>query len=80
VTAGVLDLSSRRASVEVAERSLEAARENVRVSQDRYREGLIPASEMLDAESRLLQAGLSRTRSATQLQQARANLDRAVGR
>jgi len=80
VTAGVLDLSSRRAAVEVAERNLEAARENVRVSQDRYREGLIPASEMLDAESRLLQAGLSRTRSATQLQQARADLDRAVGR
>ena len=56
------------------------ARENVRVSQDRYREGLIPASELLDAQQRLLQAGFSHTRSYTQLRQARANLDRAVGR
>jgi outer membrane protein TolC len=80
VTASALDLSTRRAALAVAERNLEAARENVRVSQDRYREGLIPASELLDAESRLLQSGLARTRSATELQQARANLDRAVGR
>jgi outer membrane protein TolC len=80
VTSRALDLSTRRAALEVAERSLEAARENVRVSQDRYREGLIPVSEMLDAQSRLLRSGLDRTTSATLLQQARANLDRAVGR
>jgi outer membrane protein TolC len=80
VTAAALDLASRRAALEVAERNLEAARENVRVSQDRYREGLIPASELLDAQQRLLQSGLSRTRSSTQLRQAWANLDRAVGR
>jgi outer membrane protein TolC len=80
VTASRLDLDSRRAAFEVADRNLDAARENVRVSQDRYREGLIPVSELLDAQQRLLQAGLQRTRSATQLQQARANLDRAVGR
>jgi len=80
VTASALDLKTRRAAVQVAERNLEAARENVRVSQDRYREGLIPSSELLDAESRLLQSGLARTRTATQLQQARASLDRAVGR
>src|SRR5262249_51228996 len=80
VTSRALDLSTRRASLEVAERSLGAARENLRVSQDRYREGLIPSSELLDAESRLLRSGLDRTTSATQLQQARANLDHAVGR
>ena len=62
------------------ERNLEAARENLSVSRDRYTEGLIPPSELLDAESRLLQSGLDRTTSATHLQQARANLDRAVGR
>jgi outer membrane protein TolC len=80
VTASTLDLASRRAALEVAERNLEAARENVRVSQDRYREGLIPVSELLDAQNRLLRSGLERTTSATLLRQARANLDRAVGR
>lgn len=80
VAARSFDLSNRRAGLAVAERNLEAARENVRVSQDRYREGLIPSSELLDAETRLLQSGLDRTTSATELQQARADLDRAVGR
>lgn len=80
VATRVLDLASRRAALDVALRTLEAARENVRVSQDRYREGLIPSSDLLDAESRLLRAGLDRTRAAALVQQARANLDRAVGR
>ena len=80
VTSRALHLSTRRAALEVAERSLEAARENVRVSQDRYREGLIPIAELLDAQRRLLRSGLDRTSSATLLRQARADLDRAVGR
>lgn len=80
VTSRALDLATRRAELEVAERSLEAAREDTRVSQDRYREGLVSTSELLDAESRLLRSGLQRTTAATLLQQARANLDRAVGR
>jgi len=80
VSARALELATRRAALEVATRSLEAARENVRVSQDRFREGLIASSDLLDAESRLLQAGLDLTRSATAIQQARANLDHAVGR
>jgi outer membrane protein len=80
VNTRLLDLSTRRAALEVAERSLEAARENVRVSQDRFREGLIASSDLLDAQSRLLRAGLDHTRAATQVQQSRAHLDRAVGR
>jgi outer membrane protein len=80
VTSRVFNLSNLRAALEVTERNLEAARENARVSQDRYREGLIPLAELLDAESRLLRSGLDRTTTATLLQQARANLDRAVGR
>ncbi len=54
--------------------------ENARVSQDRFREGLIPVAELLDAQTRLLRSGLDHSTSATRVRQARANLDRAVGR
>ncbi len=80
VTSRVLDLGAARSGVAVAERNLEAAGENVRVSRDRYREGLVPSSELLDAETALLLAGLDRTSAATALQLARAHLKRAVGR
>ena len=80
VASGALDLQTRRAALVVADRTLESAQENLNVAQDRYREGLVPASELLDAQERLLRAGLDRTRAATEVRQARAALDRAVGR
>jgi outer membrane protein len=80
VTGSALDLRTRRAGLEVADRTLESARENLKVAEDRYREGLVPASELLDAQARLLRAGLDRTEAATDVRQARATLDRAVGR
>lgn len=80
VTSRLLDLETARAAVTVAARNLEAARENLRVTQDRYREGVIPSSELLDAETLLLRAGLDQTDAATRVRVALVSLDRAVGR
>ena len=80
VTSRTLDLETARASVAVAARSVEAARENVRVSQDRYQAGVNPSSDLLDAETRLLRAGLEETLARTQLRLAHATLERARGR
>ena len=80
VTGAHLDLRAAQAAVGVANQGLGAARENHRVSQDRYREGVIPSSELLDASVALLQAGLDRTQALAQVCIAAAELDRAVGR
>jgi outer membrane protein TolC len=79
VTSRSLELGSARQTVEVAERNLAAAGENRKVAADRYREGVIPSSELLDAEVALLQAGLDQTRAWTRLHLAQASLERAVG-
>jgi len=80
VTARALAVRTARASQRVAARSVEAARENVKVSPDRYQAGGSPSSDLLDAETRLLRAGLDETRATTRLRVAKAQLDRAVGR
>ncbi|MEA2603551.1 MAG: outer membrane protein [Acidobacteriota bacterium] len=80
VTSRTLELDTARAALALAGHSLEAAKENVRVARDRYQEGVIPSSELLDAETALLRAGLDQTSAATQVRVALANLDRAVGR
>jgi outer membrane protein TolC len=80
VTSRLLDLRNARALLQVTERSLESARENLRVASDRYREGVIPSSELLDAETALLRAGLDQTEAVTRIQRALARLERAVGR
>jgi outer membrane protein len=80
VTARYVELETARAAVEVAERNVEAAQENLRVTGNRYLEGLIPSSERLDAETRLLQADLDHTRVLTSVRLAEARLDRTLGR
>lgn len=80
VTARLLDIRTAGASLAVARRTVEAARENVKVNRDRYQEGVSLSSDLLDAESQLLRASLDETRSTTALLVARAGLERAVGR
>lgn len=80
VTTRWLELKTAQAAVGVSERNLEAARESLRVSRDRYREGLAASSELLDAETALLRAGLDRTSTVSRLHIAIANLNRAAGR
>jgi outer membrane protein len=80
VTEKRLAVVSSLQAVQVAERRLESARENRRVAAERYREGLIASSDLLDAEVALLRAGLDRTESLADARLAVAALDRAVGR
>ena len=75
-----LELKTAVAQVELAEKSLESARENRRVASERFRAGVIPSSELLDAETALLRAGLQRTASLARERMALALLQRAVAR
>jgi outer membrane protein TolC len=79
VTGAALELRTLRASLAVAQRALEAARESARVAGERERAGVIPSSERLDAETALLRAGLDLTRARAGLRIARARLERASG-
>lgn len=80
VEARLAELDTALAAVRVASRTVESARENLRVASDRYREGLIPSSERLDAETALLRAELDHTRALAVARLARAALDRSLGR
>lgn len=80
VTARARDLDTADAAVRVAAHAVASAKENVRVAHERFRAGLIPSSELLDAETRLLTAGLDESASLVRARLARAQLDRAVGR
>ena len=80
VTQAFLEVRAAYAGIGVAEDALSAGRENQRVSTERYREGVIPSSELLDAEIALLDAGLERTRALAQARVVAAELDRAVSR
>jgi outer membrane protein TolC len=80
VTSAHLELRAAHLATRVADGAVAAGEESKRVSADRYREGVIPSSELLDAEIALLDAGLERTQALADARLATAQLDRAVGR
>jgi outer membrane protein TolC len=80
VTQSVLELSNARAAESVARSGLESAIENERVTRDRYREGVSPSSELLDAEALALAAGLDVTEAVNAVRIALARIEKAVGR
>jgi len=80
VTQRALELRTAEARVAVAERSVESAAESRRVAGERYRAGVIPSSELLDAELAHERTALARTEALAALRLAGAGLDRAVGR
>jgi outer membrane protein TolC len=80
VTESALELRTAHARVSVAERSVASAAESLRVAADRYREGVIPSSELTDAEVAHERAALARTEALAALRTALARLERAVGR
>jgi len=79
VAARVRAVVSAEEGLEVAERALASARENLRVLRDRYREGVSGSSERLDAEVLLMRAGLERADALADVRLSRAALARAVG-
>ncbi len=80
VTRRVLELRTAAAQLKVAERSLVSAAESRRVAGERYRAGVIPSSELTDAEVAHERASRSQTEARAALRLAAAGLERAVGR
>jgi len=80
VVSRVLEARNAEAALPVSERAIASANENLRVTRDRYREGLDRSSDLLDAEVELERAELERTETLVALRLALAGLDRAVGR
>jgi outer membrane protein len=75
-----LDLIKGEEKVIVADRGVVQARENLRITQERFAQGLVLNSEVLDAEVALLQASLQNTQALVENELTMADLDRILGR
>jgi outer membrane protein len=75
-----LDTDSSQAAIDAAAEGLRAAVEARRVLRERFAVGVATSTEVLDAETAVLQAELDHTRAVSNARLAHARLDRAVGR
>lgn len=74
-----LDVASGRAALDASAEAVAAATEARRVVEERFRAGVATSTDVLDAETALLEAELERTRLAASLRLNEARLLRAVG-
>jgi outer membrane protein TolC len=74
-----LQVQRARERVDVANLALGQSEENLRVSTDRFRRGLVTVSELRDAEVALLQATITQSGARVEAEISRTRLARALG-
>lgn len=79
VTQSRLTLVLAREKIRVSGQAVGQAEENLRVTRERFKQGLALNADVLDAEMALLQAKLVRTQAAIDLALAQARLQKALG-
>ena len=79
ITQSRLSLARAGEKVRVAGQAVGQAEENLRVTRERFKQGVALNADVLDAEVALLQAKMGRTQAAIDLVLAQARLEKALG-
>lgn len=74
------EIETSRAAISAADDTIRAATEARRVVNERFAAGVATSTDVLDAQTDIVRAGLDRTQAIAALRTAQAGLDRAVGR
>ena len=80
ITQSRLSLARAREKVRVADLAVSQAGENLRVTREKFKQGLALNTEVLDGEVSLLQVELNRTQAKIDRMLAQASLEKALGR
>lgn len=80
ITQSRLSLSRAWDKVPVAGQAVALAEENLRMTRERFKQGVALNADVLDADAALLQAKVNRTQAAIDLVLAQARLEKALGR
>lgn len=67
-------------SVDVANKNVEQAEENLRLTSDKYNQQLASSSDLIDAQAYLLAAKTNLTQALVEFELSKVKLDRSVGR
>ncbi|MGZ4887439.1 MAG: TolC family protein, partial [Candidatus Aminicenantales bacterium] len=79
VTQSRLAMGQARQKTGVAGQAVAQAEENLRITLERFKQGVALNTDVLDAEAALLQAKITRTQAAIDLALAQASLQKALG-
>ena len=79
VTQNYLNMQQGKNKIEIADLTIKQAKENMRVTDEKFKSGLALSSDLIDAEVALLQAETNYTNSVVDFELAKARLEKSIG-
>ncbi len=79
VTQNYLTVQQAKEKIDVAQQTIGQAEENSRITNDKFKEGLALTTDVLDADTALLQARTNYTQSLVDFELAQARLEKSLG-
>ncbi|PJA97157.1 MAG: hypothetical protein CO129_02730 [Ignavibacteriales bacterium CG_4_9_14_3_um_filter_34_10] len=80
VTQNYLSLNQAKRKIDIAKLNVEQAEENLRVTSDKFNNGLATSSELIDAETALVSAKTNYANSVVDFELAKAKLEKSLGK
>lgn len=80
VTQNYLNMSQSKRKIEISQLSVKQADENMRITSDKFKNGLAMSSEVIDAETAQSTAKINYTNSIVDYELAKARLDKSIGK
>ena len=80
VTQNYFNVSQSKKKIDIADLSVKQAEENMRVTNDKFKNGLATSSELVDAETALIGAKTNYTTSVVDYELSKAKLDKSIGK
>lgn len=80
VTQNYLNFNQAKKKIEISELAVKQAEENIRMTSDKFKNGLAMSSEVIDAETALSTAKMNYTNSKVDYELSKARLDKSIGK
>jgi len=80
VTQNYLNMKQAYKKVTLAELTVQQAEENMRVTSDKFKNGLATSADVIDAETALISAKINLSASTVDCELAKAKLDKSIGK
>lgn len=80
VTQNYLNVNQSKRKIDISELSVKQAEENMRMTADKFKNGLSLSSEVIDAETALSTSKMNYTNSRVDYELAKARLDKSIGK
>lgn len=80
VTQNFFNVNQSKKKIDIADLSVKQAEENLRVTNDKFKNGLATSSELVDAETALIGAKTNYTTSVVDYELSKAKLDKSIGK